>query len=57
MPLYPKMLRTKEHTSIPSPSDVFIFGLTVESIKELQGALGSLPFQNGQFHYAFFYDL
>jgi hypothetical protein len=32
------MLRAREHAPIPSPSVVFIFGLTVESIKELRGA-------------------
>ncbi len=33
------MLRAKEHAPIPSPSDVFFFGLVAESIKELGGAL------------------
>jgi hypothetical protein len=32
------MLRTKECTPTPSPSNVFTFGFTVESIKELRGA-------------------
>jgi hypothetical protein len=36
MPLYPEMLRTKEHAPTLSPSIVFIFGLAVESIKELE---------------------
>jgi hypothetical protein len=37
MPLYPEMLRAREHASTPSPSNVFIFGLTIEFIKELGG--------------------
>jgi hypothetical protein len=31
-------MQTKERAPIPSPSDVFTFGLAVESIKELEGA-------------------
>jgi hypothetical protein len=31
------MLQAKEHAPTPSPSIVFIFGLVVESIKELGG--------------------
>jgi hypothetical protein len=37
-PLPPEVLRTKECAPTPSPSDVFTFGLSVESIKELGGA-------------------
>jgi hypothetical protein len=33
------VLRAREHASTPSPSVVFFFGLVVESIKELGGAL------------------
>jgi hypothetical protein len=32
------VLQARERASIPSPFVVFIFGLTVESIKELGGA-------------------
>jgi hypothetical protein len=32
------MLRTTKHAPILSPSDVFTFGLVVESIKEFGGA-------------------
>jgi len=38
-PLYSEVLRTKERTLIPSPYVVFTFGLAIESIKELGGAL------------------
>jgi hypothetical protein len=37
-PSTPKVLRAKEHTSTPSPSVVFTFKLTIESIKEFGGA-------------------
>jgi hypothetical protein len=33
------VLWAREHTPIPSPSDVFFFGLAAESIKELGGVL------------------
>jgi hypothetical protein len=32
------MLRARERTPTPFPSTIFIFGLIVESIKELEGA-------------------
>jgi hypothetical protein len=35
-PSTPKVLQAKEHAPTPSPSVVFTFGLTVESIKELK---------------------
>jgi hypothetical protein len=35
------MLQDKKHAPIPSPSNVFTFGLTIESIKEFRGA--SIP--------------
>jgi len=38
MPLYPEVLRIREHTPIPYPFVVFTFGLAVESIKEFGGA-------------------
>ncbi len=41
-PSIPKVLRTKEHAPVPSPSIIFTFGLSVESINELGGA--SSPF-------------
>jgi hypothetical protein len=37
-PFTPKVLRTKECAPTPSPSIVFIFGVTVKSIKELGDA-------------------
>jgi len=37
-PSTPKVLRAKECTPTPSPSNVFTFGFIVESIKELGGA-------------------
>jgi hypothetical protein len=36
MPLYPKVLQTKEHAPIPSPCAI-TFKLTLESIKKLGG--------------------
>jgi hypothetical protein len=33
------VLRAKKRTPTPSPSVVFTFGLTIQSIKELGGAL------------------
>jgi len=33
-----EVLQTREHTPTPYPSDVFIFGLIFESIKEFGGA-------------------
>ncbi len=38
-PSSPEVLQTKEHVPIFSSSIVFTFGFTVESIKELRGAL------------------
>jgi hypothetical protein len=32
------VLQARECAPIPSPFDVFTFGLTIESIKELRGA-------------------
>jgi len=40
MPFYPKVLRAKKRAPTPSPFVVFTFGLIIESIKELGGALG-----------------
>jgi hypothetical protein len=37
-PSTPEVLRTRERTPTLFPSHVFIFGLVVESIKELEGA-------------------
>jgi hypothetical protein len=37
-PSIPKMLRAKECAPIPSPFIIFTFGLTIESIKEFEGA-------------------
>jgi hypothetical protein len=37
------MLQAKEHAPTLSPFDVFTFGLIVESIKELGGALHFVP--------------
>jgi hypothetical protein len=37
-PFTPKVLRTKEHAPIPSPSALITFGLAVEFLKELEGA-------------------
>ncbi len=37
MPLYLKVLQTKKCDPTPSPSVVFTFRLTIESIKELGG--------------------
>jgi hypothetical protein len=34
----PEVLWAREHAPTPSPSNVFSFGLTVESFKELGGA-------------------
>jgi hypothetical protein len=34
----PKVLQTKERAPTPSPSVVFTFGFTIESIKESRGA-------------------
>jgi hypothetical protein len=42
MPLYPKVLRARERTPTPFSSVVFTFGLAIESIKELWGALDNL---------------
>jgi hypothetical protein len=38
MRLYPQNATSREHAPTPSPSVVFTFGLTIESIKELGGA-------------------
>ncbi len=38
MPFYLKVLQTKECDPTPSPSIVFTFRFTIESIKELGGA-------------------
>jgi hypothetical protein len=38
-PSTPEMLGAKECTSTPSPSTAFIFGLAIESIKELGGCI------------------
>jgi hypothetical protein len=37
-PSTPKVLQARERGPTPSPSNVFTFGLTIESIKEFGGA-------------------
>ncbi len=37
-PFTPEMLQARERNPTPSPSTIFTFGLTVESIKEFGGA-------------------
>jgi hypothetical protein len=46
-----EVLQAKEHASILSPSIVFTFGLAIESIKELGGALwGDFPSLYSRFY-------
>jgi hypothetical protein len=50
------MLRIKERAPTPSPSVVFTFGLTVESIEEL-GGVSYVKCQNTKFIYKKKYEL
>jgi hypothetical protein len=46
------MLRAKKHAPTPSPSIVFTFGLLVESIKELGGALSNVSCMEANQNYS-----